>query len=81
MNCEIANYADDNHLYYAHHWDVALKNTLEVDTNSAIDWFVNSYMDANPHRFQSSVLAGNEIYRSQFPPRRTLFYLPIISGY
>ena len=58
MNCEIANYADDNHLYYAHHCDLALKNTLEVDTNSAIDWFVNNYMDANPHKFQSIVLGG-----------------------
>ena len=58
MNCEIAIYADDNHLYYAHHCDVALKNTLEVDTNSAIDWFVNNYMDANPHTFQSIVLGG-----------------------
>ena len=51
MNCEIANYADDNHLYYAHHCDIALKNNLEVDTNSAIDWFINNYMDANPHKF------------------------------
>ena len=56
MNCEIANYADDNHLYYAHHCDITLKNTLEVDTNSAIDWFINNYMDANPHKFQSIVL-------------------------
>ena len=56
MNCEIANYADDKHLYYAHHCDIALKNTLEVDTNSAIDWFINNYMDANPHKFQSIVL-------------------------
>ena len=42
MNCKIANYADDNHFYYAHPYDIALKNTLEVDTNSAIDWFFNN---------------------------------------
>ena len=27
MNCEIANYADDNHLYYAHHCDKTFKLT------------------------------------------------------
>ena len=43
MNCEFANYADDNHVYYAHHCDIALKNT---------------HMDANPHKFQSIVLDG-----------------------
>ena len=56
MNCEIANHADDIHLYYAHHYDITLKNTLEIDTNSAIDWFINNYMDANPHKFQSIIL-------------------------
>ena len=56
MNRAIAKFADDNHLYHAHHCDIALKNTLEVDTNSAIDWFINNYMDANPHKFQSIVL-------------------------
>ena len=25
MNCEIAYYADDNHLYHAHHCDITLK--------------------------------------------------------
>ena len=25
MNCGIANHADDDHLYYAHHFDTALK--------------------------------------------------------
>ena len=25
MDCEIANYADDDHLNYAHHCDIALK--------------------------------------------------------
>ena len=56
MNCEIANYADDNHLYYAHHCDIALKNTLEMDTNSAIAWFINNNMEANPDKFQSIIL-------------------------
>ena len=56
MNCEIANYVDDNHNYYAHHCDIIIKNILEVDTNSAIDWFINNHMDANPHKIQSSIL-------------------------
>ena len=54
----LTTYADDNHLYYAHPCDTALKNTLEVHTNSAIDWFINNYMDANPHKFQNIVLGG-----------------------
>ena len=58
MNFEIANYADDDYLFFAHHCDIALKNTLEVDTNSAIDWFINNSMDANPHEFQNIVLGG-----------------------
>ena len=58
MNCEIVKYVDDNHLCYAHHCDITMKNIFEVDTNSAIDWFMNNHMDANPHTFQRSVLGG-----------------------
>ena len=45
MNCEIANYADDNHLYYANNCAITLKNVLENDTRAAIAWFENNYMD------------------------------------
>ena len=56
MNCEIANYADDNHLYYADNCAITLKNVLENDTRAANAWFENNYMDANPDKFQSIIL-------------------------
>ena len=56
MNCEIANYADDNHLYYADNCAITLKNVLENDTRAAIAWFENNDMDANPDKFQSIIL-------------------------
>ena len=55
-NCEIANYADDNHLYDADNCAITLKNVLENDTRAAIAWFENNYMDANPDKFQSIIL-------------------------
>ena len=33
-------------------------NVVDCHDNSAMDWFVNNYMDANPHKFQSIVLGG-----------------------
>ena len=39
MNCEIANYADDNHLYYADDCSITPNNVLENDTRAAIAWF------------------------------------------
>ena len=56
MNCDIANYADDNHIYYANSCAITLKNVLENDTRAAITWFENNYMDANPDKFQSIIL-------------------------
>ena len=56
MNCEIANYADDNHLYYADNCAITLKNVLENDTRAAIAWFENNYMDVNPDKFQTIIL-------------------------
>ena len=70
MNCGIANYAVDDHLYYAHHFDIALKNTIEVKTNSAIDWFINNHMDAKLDKFQSIVMGRKRIYHYQFLFRR-----------
>ena len=62
MNCEIANYADDNHLYYADNCAITLKNVLENDTRTAIAWFENNYMDANPDKFQSIILnSGGDV--------------------
>ena len=56
MSCEIANYADDNHLYYENKCHNTLKGVLENDVNSATTWFENNYMCANPHKFQSIIL-------------------------
>ena len=56
MSCEIANYADDNHLYYENQCQNTLKYVLESDVNSATTWFENNYMCANPDKFQSIIL-------------------------
>ena len=56
MTCEIANYADDNHLYYENKCHDVLKNVLENDVNTATVWFDNNYMCANPDKFQSIIL-------------------------
>ena len=56
MSCEIANYADDNHLYYENQCQNTLKYVLENDVNSATTWFENNYMCANPDKFQSIIL-------------------------
>ena len=56
MTCEIANYADDNHLYYEDKCHDVLKNVLENDVNTATVWFDNNYMCANPDKFQSIIL-------------------------
>ena len=55
-NCDIANYADDNHIYYANSCAITLKNVLENNTRAAVTWFENNYMDANPDKFQSIIL-------------------------
>ena len=67
MNCEIANYADDNHLYYADNCPITLKNALENYTRAVIAWFENIYMDANPDKFQSIILnSGGDVSISIF---------------
>ena len=56
MGSEIANYADDNHLYYEDKCYNVLKSVLENDVISATAWFDNNYMCANPDKFQSIIL-------------------------
>ena len=56
MSCEIAYYADDNHLYYENKCHDTLKGVLENDVNCATTWFENNYMCANPDKFQSITL-------------------------
>ena len=57
ISSEIANYADDNHLYYENKCMDTVKCVLENDTNSAVLWFEENYMDANADKFQSIVLS------------------------
>ena len=56
MGCEIANYADYNHLCYEDKCYNVLKSVLENDVISATAWFHNNYMCANPDKFQSTIL-------------------------
>ena len=56
MTSEIANYADDNHLYYEDKFYNVLRKVLENDVLSATAWFDNTYMYANPDKFQSIIL-------------------------
>ena len=56
MTSEIANYADDNHLYHKHNCRATLQTILENDTSAAILWFNDNYMDANADKFQSIIL-------------------------
>ncbi len=49
--CDLTNYADDNTLHH-------IASTIEVvlsATKAAIDWFINTYMQANPSKFQIHV--------------------------
>ena len=57
MTSEIANYADDNHLYFEDKCYNVLRNVLENDVLSATAWFDNNYMCANPDKFQSIILS------------------------
>ena len=47
MSGEIANYADENHLYYESQCHNTLKGVLENDVNSATTWFENNYLCTN----------------------------------
>ena len=52
MGSEIANYADDNHLYYEDKCYNVLKSVLENDMITATAWFDNNYC-ANPDNWIS----------------------------
>ena len=57
MGSEIANYADDNRLYFEDKRYDVFKSVLENDVISATAWFDNNYMCANPDKFQSIILS------------------------
>ena len=50
---KLYNYADDNTASYAHRKVETMKDTLETETSTTIDWFDNNQMQANPEKFQA----------------------------
>ena len=64
--CDIYNYADDNNL--AHHsksLDV-IRNTLETVGNEALAWFDINMMQANPEKFQCTLLSREVVEHFEF---------------
>ena len=55
----IANYADDNHLYNKNICVENLLDDLVNDANAAVTWFHENHMVANPEKFQSIILSRN----------------------
>ena len=51
----IANYADDNHLFNSNDDCNMLKVVLENDTALALKWFSDNYMNANPDKFHGII--------------------------
>ena len=54
--CELANYADDNTLSKVENTVDALVNALRIDTVNALEWFIQNFMQANPHKFQAILM-------------------------
>ena len=52
IDSQIANYADDNHIYNKNSCVISLQNSLLHDTTSTIDWLEENKMDVNPGKFQ-----------------------------
>ena len=63
MCSNIVNYADDNHICYKNKSTDVLCEVLRLDTNNAISWFEQNYMDANPNKFQGIIL-GKDVPQS-----------------
>ena len=55
----IANYADDNHLYNKNVCVENLLDDLVNDANAAVTWFHENHMVANPEKFQSIFFSRN----------------------
>ena len=52
----IANYADDNNLYNSDACLKVLQSNLTADAETAISWYGNNDLDANPDKFQCVVM-------------------------
>ena len=55
LNGNIANYADDNHLYNENACIKKLISDIENDSNVCLSWFENNRMVANPKKFQGLI--------------------------
>ena len=60
ISSTICNYADDNHLCKSHESISELSDILRSDSLTALEWFKSNDMDANPDKFQCTVL-GRDI--------------------
>ncbi len=52
VTCDLTNYGDDNTLHHIASTIEVVLSALRTDTEAAIDWFINNYMQANPSKFQ-----------------------------
>ena len=63
MCSNIVNYADDNHICYKNKSTEVICEVLRLDTNNAISWFEQNYMDADPNKLQGIIL-GKDVPQS-----------------
>ena len=54
--CDLYGYADDTTLGKAAKDAASLKRALERDTLNTLSWFTETYMSANPDKFQALCL-------------------------
>ena len=55
----IYNYADDNCISYVDKNVLQIKIILEKETNKMMDWFAKNSLAANPTKFQTMLMCGN----------------------
>ena len=56
-NSDLHNFVDDNSITVTCNNLTSLYQTLEKESESAIDWFKNNSMIANPDKFQAIILS------------------------
>ena len=62
----IYNYADDNCVSYAHNDIDIIKNVLECDVKKMLYWFKINSLEANPSKFQSTLLKNKNVNAEDF---------------
>ena len=61
FSASIANYADDNNFYDDEQSLDKLKDNLSSDAHSAVLWYKENYLDANPEKFQCMFMNRNGV--------------------